>query len=170
MSLLSRLREKQASKVATATAATFATQAGGESRTVAGVATVAVATARKPVPEARHAPQEKVWSGGGGTGIASRWWLIHYSNRDPLEVSCCPDATHAEILERHPDAIAAEPYVPTVRKPSTPLTKEEETAIRALLVNIGETDPATVEQVIDQCQQDADARKYFLSRWATLGA
>ena len=44
--------------------------------------------------------------GVGDTATASRWWLIHYPDRDPLEVACCPEATHADILERHPDAVA----------------------------------------------------------------
>jgi hypothetical protein len=40
---------------------------------------------------------------------ASRWWLLHYPDREPVEVAFFPPATHAEILERHPEAIAAEP-------------------------------------------------------------
>ena len=41
--------------------------------------------------------------------IASRWWLLHHPDREPAEVWTDPPATHAEILERHPEAIAAEP-------------------------------------------------------------
>lgn len=104
--------------------------------------------------------------GAGDTATASRWWLIHYPDRDPLEVACCPDATHAEILERHPDAVAAEPFTPTIRQPSAPLTASEETAIRAWLALIEETDPATIAEVIGQCQRDADARTYILGRAA----
>lgn len=44
------------------------------------------------------------------TATASRWWLLHYSDREPVEVASFPDATHAEILERHKGAIAAEPF------------------------------------------------------------
>jgi hypothetical protein len=83
-----------------------------------------------------------------------------------VEVACCPEATHAEILERHPEAVAAEPFTPTIRQTSTPLTAEEETAIRAWLALIEETDPATIAEVIDQCQRDADARGYFTGRAA----
>ncbi len=39
----------------------------------------------------------------------STWWLVHYPDREPVEVACFPDVSHDEILERHPDAIAAEP-------------------------------------------------------------
>jgi hypothetical protein len=97
-----------------------------------------------------------------GAGAAtSRWWLIHYPDRDPLEVCCCPEATHAGILGEFPDAVAAEPFTPTVRQPSAPLTASEETAIRAWLALIEEIDPATIAAVIGQCQRDADARDYF---------
>ena len=106
--------------------------------------------ANDPAPDTRH----------------FRWWLIHYPDRDPLEVACYPDATHADILERHPDAVAAEPFTPTIRQPSAPLTVSEETAIRAWLALIEETDPATIAEVIGQCQRDADARDYFTGRAA----
>lgn len=106
MSLLSRLRERQAGKVATATPATYATPAGGESRTVATVATVAVA---KP-QQGQTASPARV--GADDTATASRWWLIHFAERDPAEVSFSPPASHAEILKRYPDAIAAEPINP----------------------------------------------------------
>jgi len=104
--------------------------------------------------------------GAGNTAPASRWWLIHYPDRDPVEVACCPEVTNADILARHPDAVAAEPFTPTIRQPSAPLTAEEETAIRAWLALIEETDPATIAEVIGQCQRDADARDYFTGRAA----
>jgi hypothetical protein len=90
--------------------------------------------------------------------------LIHYPDRDPQEVACCPEATHTEILERHPDAVAAEPFAPTIRQPSEPLTAEAETAIRAWLALIEETDPATIAEVLTGCRQDVDVRRYFLGR------
>jgi hypothetical protein len=39
-------------------------------------------------------------------------------------------------------------------------------AIRAWLAHIGETDPAIIADVLHQCQQDADARAYYLQRAA----
>jgi hypothetical protein len=105
--------------------------------------------------------------GAGDTTLASRWWLIHYSDRDLLEVAYYPDATHADILGRHPDAVAVEPFAPTIRQPSGRLTAEEETAIRAWLALIEEADPATIAEVIGQCQRDADAQDYFVGRAAT---
>ncbi len=161
MSLSNLIRRKsEPVGFATATPATFATQEAERGRTVASVATVAVAK----FPQGQTAPPAKV--GAGDTATASRWWLIHYPDRDPVEVACCPEATHADILERHPDAVAAEPFTPTIRQPSAPLTAEEETAIRAWLALIEETDPATIAEVIGQCQRDADARDYFTRRAA----
>ena len=161
MSLSNLIRRKsEPVGFATATPATFATQEGERGRTVATVATVAVAKS----PQGQTAPPAKV--GAGRTATASRWWLIHYPDRDPVEVACCPEATHADILERHPDAVAAEPFTPTIRQPSAPLTAREEQAIRAWLALIEETDPATIAEVIGQCQRDADARGYFTGRAA----
>lgn len=104
--------------------------------------------------------------GADNTAATSRWWLIHYADRDPVEVACCPEATHAEILERHPDAVEAEPFTPAIRQPSTPMTASDKVAIRAWLAMIEETDLATIAKVIGQCQRDADARDYFTGRAA----
>ncbi|MBU1664277.1 MAG: hypothetical protein KKG92_02615 [Gammaproteobacteria bacterium] len=52
------------------------------------------------------------------TPTASRWWLIRYPDRDPVEVACFPPATHAEILERHTEAIAAEPINQAAPEPA----------------------------------------------------
>lgn len=159
MSLYSRLREKQSGKLATATSATVATQARTHGPTVANVATVTVVNPRKSTLEPIPALSKRV--GAGDTATAFPWWLIHYTDRDPVEVACCPDATHAEILERHPDAIAAEPFTPNIRQPSAPMTACEKTAILEWLALIEETDPVIVAEVIGQCQRDADARNYF---------
>lgn len=163
MSLSNLIRKKsEPVRFATATSATFATPNGKLVRTVASVATVAVAKSQ----QGQTAPSAKV--GAGETATASRWWLIHYPDRDPVEVAYCYEATHVDILERYPDAIAAEPFTPIIRQPSAPLTASEETAIRAWLALIEETDPATIAEVIDQCQRDADARDYFTWRAAAV--
>ena len=36
--------------------------------------------------------------------------------------------------------------------------------VRGWLARIGETDPATVGEVIEACRRDLDARRYFLGR------
>lgn len=49
--------------------------------------------------------------------------------------------------------------------PAAPLTSEEETAIRAWLAHIEETDPAIIADVLDKCRADFNERKILL-RWA----
>ena len=160
MSLLSNLRKRQAERFATATPATLATLDGIKGRTVATVATVAVATS----PQGQTAKPAKV--GAGDAALTSHWWLLHYPDRNPVEVACCPEATQAEILEWDTGAIAADPFEPTVKPPTARITAEEEKAIRAWLELIEETDPAAITEVIEKCQRVADAREYFIGRAA----
>lgn len=99
----------------------------------------------------------------GAGDMATSWgWRLHFADRDPMTVLVVPHVTHAEILEQHPDALAAEPYNPTTRQPSRPMSADEEKAIRAWLAQIEETDAATIAGVLHQCQHDANARNYFL--------
>ena len=173
MTLSALIRKRDTGNVATAIPAIFATDGRDSGATVARIATVAVANPKEEKtapaivgtvmvpfdPLKGKAPRQKV--DAGDTVNASCWWLLHYPDRDSLEVACCPEVSHAVILERHPDAVAAEPFTPTIRQASAPLTASEEAAIRAWLALIVETDPATIAEVIGQCQRDADARAYF---------
>jgi hypothetical protein len=158
MSLLSKLLEKQAIKIATATPATFATEANSSGRSVASAATVNVANS----PKYQIAATEQM--GAADAVIPSRWWLIHYPDRDPLRVACAPAATYAEIRKQYPHALALEPFTPSIRQPSAQLSANEEAMIREWLVLIDETDTSAVDEVIDQCQRDSGARDYFISR------
>jgi len=160
VTLSALIRKRDTGNLATAIPAISATQPKRAAATVARIATVAVANPK----EEKTAPPAKASPGDAAT--ASRWWLIHFVGLDPLECNFVDPITHADILERHPDAVAAEPFTPTVRQASAPLTASEETAIRAWLELIEETDPATVAEVIGQCQRDADARDYFTGRAA----
>jgi len=36
-------------------------------------------------------------------------WLVHFADRNPLQVAFSPSASHAEVLAGYPDALAAEP-------------------------------------------------------------
>ncbi|MDA8093175.1 MAG: hypothetical protein M0T84_04555 [Betaproteobacteria bacterium] len=165
MSLANLIRGKSnTGKPATATPATFATQEAGTGRTVATVATVAVANPRKPIREHIPAPPEKI--GATHTATVSDWWLIHFADREPLEACYCPPATYADVLVWHPDAVAAEPFTPTITQPSAPMTAEDEDAIRAWLVLIEEAGPAMIAEVLSHCQRDADARAYFVKQAA----
>ena len=152
MSLLSRLRERQAAKVATATPATFATQAGGERRAVASVATVTVAK----FPQQQAAIPAKVSSGDMATG--SRWWLIHYRDRDPVETAFDPAVTHAELLKWNRDVVAAEPLaLATASLPS-----EAKATIRRWLALIGEVDPDAIDRFL--ALSDGETHRWVLEQ------
>lgn len=102
MILAALIRKNESVRFATATPATVATVEGEKARTVASVATVSVATPQKTQ-----------------TATAYRWWLLHFSDRELVQVACFPDVSHAEILERHPEAVAAEPINQATPKPTT---------------------------------------------------
>lgn len=150
MSLFARLREKQKWNTATATLATFATEEGVTARSVATVATVAVASPEKLKTEA-----------GNKAGV-SCWWQVCYCDRPPLEILYPSGAVRAEVLAAYPDALEAHPFAPAILQPSSPLSAEEETMLRRWLAYTGETDPAIIAATIDQCQRDANARKRAL--------
>lgn len=60
---------------------------------------------------------------------------MHFADREPLEVYCNPKASHAAILERYPDALAAEPLPErTRREPNDAEAKE----LRALVQAVAE--------------------------------
>ena len=175
MSLLAKLREKQKRNDATATLATFATQEGTAARSVATVATVAshergktahpAATVATVATVAVANPEK---DSPGATANVSRWWRIHYPDRPPLEVLYPSGATRAVVLAAFPDAQQAHPFAPSIRRPSSPLTGEEETLLRRWLAQTGETDPAIIAATIEQCQRDADARHYFIHKRAAV--
>jgi hypothetical protein len=48
--------------------------------------------------------------------IRATRWLLHYADREPVEVYFAPAADHVEALAGYPDAVAAEP-LPEVRTP-----------------------------------------------------
>lgn len=94
----------------------------------------------------------------------SRWWRFHYLDGAQKEAAYCPSVTRVEALAGEPDAIAAEPFEPICRRPDEPLRANDETAIRAWLRHIKETDEGIVSNVMKQCHTDADARSYFIER------
>ena len=109
-----------------------------------------------------ESPQEKFAASVGDP--TSRVWRIHFPDREPVEVSCTPAATHDQILAEYPGAIGAEPFTPVIRRPSAPLTAKEEAAILAWLAHIDETAPEGIADVLTGCRDDADCRGYYLER------
>jgi hypothetical protein len=101
----------------------------------------------------------------GETSTDTAWrWLLHFADREPLEVTFTPAVSHGEVLEMYPAAVAAEPFTPAIQPPDASLSASDELTIRAWLADIGEADQSIVDVVVEQCQNDADARDYFLGR------
>ncbi|HRD87494.1 MAG TPA: hypothetical protein PK752_04425 [Accumulibacter sp.] len=99
------------------------------------------------------------------TAAAVSWrWLLHFSDRNPLEAAFSPAATHADVLAAYPSALAAEPIEPGRRQTDTLLAGDQEAAVLAWLAAIGEIDQATIDDVLTRCRHDDDARAYYLGR------
>lgn len=96
--------------------------------------------------------------GACDTATTSRWWLIHYSSRDPVQTVFDAAVTHAELLKWNRDAIAAEPLV--MSTPSLPA--EAESAIRQWLVEIGEKDQTVIEGVL--ALSDIESHQWVLEQ------
>ena len=94
---------------------------------------------------------------------ASIWWLIHYPDRDPVQVSCCPAVSRGDILEWHPDAEAAEPFTPVITVPDRPMIHGEIEMVRRYCLS-EKCQLDEVQNILDQCQHDADAREYFIKK------
>lgn len=63
--------------------------------------------------------------------------------------------------------VASLQEIEDVKTTPVSMTQEEETAIRAWLVHIEETDPATIAAVMDKCLTNIDERKILL-QWAKV--
>jgi len=121
-------------------------------------------------PETPATPQKSNTRSFPSVAGVSWRWLIHFPDRNPLEVAFSPEASHAEVLDCYPDALAAEPIEPGRRQPGAPLAGDQETEIRSWLAAIGETDQATIAEVLIGCRQDEDVRRYFLDRTGEIPA
>lgn len=109
MSLLSRLREKQVSKISTVTVATLATVRPFPPSCVAKVAGVAVAKSLR----GQTAPPAKVDAGGMATAPAANVipmtenehslileWLSHIGEHDPVNINHVVASCQSQLLDR----------------------------------------------------------------------
>jgi hypothetical protein len=94
----------------------------------------------------------------------SFWWRLEFPNGEQREIFVPSGDTRAEMLRRYPSALRAYPFMLEVVEPDAALTEGEERVIRAWLAAIGETDPTTIAEVIEGCQNNRDRRNYFLGR------
>ncbi len=78
-------------------------------------------------------------------------------------------ATPATIATQERDEVAPVAPVATVAvaekpEPLPELLPDEETSIRTWLVHIEETDPDIIAEVLNECRDDWNARRYFLKQ------
>ena len=52
--------------------------------------------------------------------LISNWWLMHFVDRDPVEVAICPPCNQAGAFESYPNAIAVEPLPSPITVEATP--------------------------------------------------
>lgn len=82
-------------------------------------------------------------------------WLIHFLDREPLEVWFAPAASHAEVLAAEPDAVAAEPVHERVgNRPPTPGERDELLALVSAIY-AADTD-ADRQEAIDAALADPE--------------
>ena len=67
---------------------------------------------------------------GNGQGATAGAWMMHFPDREPLEVHFAPAADHAEALALYPEAIAAVPI------PERVSTRAASTSERAELMEL----------------------------------
>jgi hypothetical protein len=114
--------------------------------------------------------------------------MANWLERARREIPQSAGRTTANSAERNPTALTAvrEPGEPenswasigsngsapaarfrvieAANKATVPMTPGEESAIRAWLAHIEETDPAIIAHLLDKCRTDADARSYFIGQ------
>jgi hypothetical protein len=92
------------------------------------------------------------------------WWKVTLATGEEKILTTSPPATLEELKALYPEAFSIEPYQRQVKLPKRPLTPEEEKEILAFLTSIGEDDPEIIAEVMESCQQDQEARAYYLRR------
>lgn len=105
MTLAALIRKRESGTPANANPAKAANDGQGEGEPLAGLAALALAnpTEAKTANVAQTVAQESAacWC----------WWLA-FSETEHLIVYFHPDATRADVLERYPGVLVAEPYDP----------------------------------------------------------
>lgn len=119
-------------------------------------------TIREHKPEIIEALQ-RTGNDQSGTRTFYRW-LIRFLDRDPLEVTCSPEAGRAEVESWYPEACGAELVLNPPGDALPALSDAKEAAILSWLEDVGEIDPLTIGEVIGGCETSAEVRRYFSGR------
>jgi hypothetical protein len=104
---------------------------------------------------------EALKAGAGEMPTATRWLLIHYPEGDPLQVAFYPEATYAEILNWHPDALRIEPLRRDQSGDSDPRTDAVSLKWAEL---VGEDDPVAIRAFVRAVRFDPDARNWIMGQ------
>lgn len=110
MTLAALIRKRESEKPANANPAKAANDGQGEGKPLAGLAALALANPT----EAKTDNDAISWC-----------WCLAFSETEPLIVYFHPEATRAEVLERYPDALAAEPLPEPPRREWTAQEEED---------------------------------------------
>jgi len=121
----------------------------------------AAATPTEALPQAREEPAASMGQAHGlehpepaplaalqpwqqaNTDTVSAWWLLHYPNRDPVQLVSTPPATLAQIRKQHPEAVAAEPFEWPHPEPALTLEADRSCWPHSQAMNSGEIDTFT---------------------------
>ena len=134
MTLSSLIRKRDTGSLATAIPAIPATQQGQSEGTVARIATVAVANPKEGQPA-------KLIIVGAADMVKVSRWLLHFIDRESLEVVFSPEVTHAAALDCYPNAVAAEPQAERYQRTPTETEAQEITTLaHAVYSEDSETD------------------------------
>jgi len=87
------------------------------------------------------------------TAAPATGWLLHYADRDPLEVWFSPALSHAEVLAQHPDALAAEPVPERVSTRAATAREHAELLALVSAIYAADTD-ADRQEAIDAALAD----------------
>ncbi|MBV2264275.1 MAG: hypothetical protein KUL79_12030 [Thauera sp.] len=126
-------RAASVAKIATVAVANAADLGEGGEQAVAGIATVAVAKPNKGRVEGTAPP------------IRATRWLIHFLDREPMEVWFAPAADHAEALAAYRDALAAEPIRERTDTRTATVIERDELLALVEAVYAGDTDADRAE-------------------------
>ncbi len=74
-------------------------------------------------------------------------WVLHYADREPLEVIFAPAITHAEVLATEPDAVAAEPVQERVGNRLATPGERDELLVLVAVIFVDDTDQDKQEAV-----------------------
>jgi hypothetical protein len=118
-------------------------------------------------PDTPDTPQNGNARADTEAAIVSHGWLIHFADREPLEVYFNPDASFRKVMRAYPDALAAVPLPERARRSAT---ESEAMELRRLILATGTHcgwAADDFEQALDVAMADAGEA---LTCWRLLAA